>query len=362
MKILYAIQGTGNGHVCRAREIVPLLLQHAEVDILISGIQSDIQLPFTVKYVYKGLSFIFGKKGGVDLLKTYKKAHLKQLLREIHSLPVEDYDMVISDFEPVSSWACKLKTKPCIALSHQSALLNKNSPRPHIKDPVGKAILKSYAPSSASYGFHFEAYDENIFTPVIRKEIREAKVSDDGHYTVYLPSYSDKRLIRLLSAFSNIRWHIFSKHFEHAIDSGNIKVSPLSNDAFIQDMASAHGVLCGAGFETPAEALFLKKKLLVIPMKNQYEQYCNGAALQKMGVRVINNIKKKNTGVINEWLADENIVDTEYPDQTSEIIQLLIKEHMSAGNGDLISDNEDKYNLKQFRKITLKRILYKISN
>jgi hypothetical protein len=32
-------------------------------------------------------------------------------------------------------------------------------------------------------------------------------------------------------------------------------------------------------FETPAEALFLGKKLLVIPMTGQYEQECNAAAL-----------------------------------------------------------------------------------
>ncbi len=31
MKILYAIQGTGNGHVARAREIVPILQKHYDV-------------------------------------------------------------------------------------------------------------------------------------------------------------------------------------------------------------------------------------------------------------------------------------------------------------------------------------------
>src|SRR5688572_29510104 len=130
MRILYAVQGTGNGHVCRAREIIPILQKMAEVDILISGTQSDIQLPFNVTYAFKGLSFIFGKKGGVDLLETYKKSHLKTFLQEIKSLPVDIYDLVISDFEPVSSWACYLNNKPCISLSHQAAVLNKKSPQP----------------------------------------------------------------------------------------------------------------------------------------------------------------------------------------------------------------------------------------
>jgi len=47
--------------------------------------------------------------------------------------------------------------------------------------------------------------------------------------------------------------------------------------------SKATGVFCGAGFETPAEAMFLKKKLMVIPMKGQYEQQCNAAALEEIG-------------------------------------------------------------------------------
>ncbi len=77
MKILYAIQGTGNGHISRARDIIPILARKGELDILISGTEADVELPFSVKYKFKGLSFVFGKKGGVDLMATYKKAILK---------------------------------------------------------------------------------------------------------------------------------------------------------------------------------------------------------------------------------------------------------------------------------------------
>ncbi len=100
MKILYAIQGTGNGHLSRARDIIPLLQQKGELDILVSGIQADVELPYPVKYKFKGLSFIFGKNGGVDLIATYKKSNLKKLYKEIKSLPVEEYDLVITILNP----------------------------------------------------------------------------------------------------------------------------------------------------------------------------------------------------------------------------------------------------------------------
>ena len=57
-------------------------------------------------------------------------------------------------------------------------------------------------------------------------------------------------------------------------------------------MASSTGVLCGAGFETPAEALYLGKKLMVIPMKSQLEQFYNAASLKQLGVPVLKKMKK----------------------------------------------------------------------
>jgi len=70
VKILYAIQGTGNGHLARAEDVVPALQKHGKLDLFISGAQADIKLPFPVKHKSKGLSFYFGKGGGVDLIKT----------------------------------------------------------------------------------------------------------------------------------------------------------------------------------------------------------------------------------------------------------------------------------------------------
>src|SRR5690606_17834386 len=101
MKILYGIQGTGNGHISRALEIIPELLKRAEVDLLTSGYQAELKIPYKVQYPCHGLSFVFGKKGGIDLLETLKKSRLRKFLSEVRNVPVEDYDIIISDFEPV---------------------------------------------------------------------------------------------------------------------------------------------------------------------------------------------------------------------------------------------------------------------
>lgn len=357
MKILYAIQGTGNGHVSRARDIIPILKKNHEVDILISGSQADVDLPFEIKYRFRGLGFIFGKKGGIDLFETFRKNSINVLFKEINHLPVQDYDLVINDFEPVSAWACFQKNKACISLSHQSAVLNKNAPQAKKIDPVGKAILKKYAPVTAEYGFHFKSYSHNIFTPVIRSQIREHIVSDKGHYTVYLPSYDDKRILKVLKECKDTKWHVFSKHNKNVIKEKNIQIQPINNEAFISSMASATGVLCGAGFETPAEALFMKKKVLVIPMKGQYEQQCNAAALKDLGVPVIKSLKRKHLPVIKAWLNDDEIIPVDYPDMTEEIINKILQEHASGLQTEPIKLGKSPYDAKGLRKVMLKKIV-----
>ena len=324
MRILYAIQGTGNGHLSRARDIIPVLKQKGEVDIVVSGIQADVSLPYDVKYKLRGFSFIFGKKGGVDVWQTYLKSKAKKLYKDIRQIPVEEYDLILNDFEPVSAWAAYLKKIPCIGLSHQVAVINKNAPKPRKKDLLGQIVLKNYAPVSAHYGFHFQSYDDNIFTPVIRQQVRDLKPDNFGHYTVYLPAYEDKKLIKFFSRFKEIRWEIFSKHNRQEIKHKNVVIKPISNEAFLESMRTCQGVFCGAGFETPAEALFLDKKLMVIPMKGQYEQQCNAAALKHMGIPVLKSLKKKYNEKIADWLGAGQTVPVDYPDMTRKIIDHII--------------------------------------
>ena len=326
MKVLYAIQGTGNGHLSRARDVIPALQEKGlELDILVSGIQADIQIPHPVKYQLKGLSFIFGKQGNVNLWRTYLKSNAARLQKEIKSIPIEDYDLIINDFEPVSAWACKLKNKPTISFSHQAAVLSPNSPKPDKNDLMGKFILKNYAPTTQQFGLHFKAYGDKIYTPIIRKDIRTAEVKEGNHYTVYLPSYSDGRILKTLSEVSNVKWEVFSKHNKVEFLGKNISIRPITNEAFVHSMVTSKGILCGAGFETPAEALYLGKKLMVIPMKGQYEQQCNSAALKELGVPVIKSLKNKHLDKLRLWVDSDAKIEVNYPDITEQIIDQLLE-------------------------------------
>jgi len=324
MKILYAIQGTGNGHLARAEDVIPILRTYGELDLFISGAQADIKLSHPVKYYSKGLSFFFGKAGGIDFLKTFKNNSTKEVYKEIKKFPVEKYDLVINDFEPITAWACRRREIPCVGLSHQSALLSPQVPRPRKIDPVGEWVLRSYAPIDQHVSFHFERYDSNMYTPVIRKSIREAHITQGDHYTVYLPAYDDKKLVPVLSKVKGVKWQVFSKHASKPYHSGRVSVYPVNKSAFAMSMAACRGMLCGAGFETPAEALFMRKKLMVVPMKSQLEQHYNAEALKNMGVPVLKKLKKSSLEKLQSWIDSDHRVEVQYDDQTAEAVGVAV--------------------------------------
>jgi uncharacterized protein (TIGR00661 family) len=326
MKILFAIQGTGNGHISRAREIVPLLQQYGELDLLISGTQADVSLTQPVKYQLHGFSFIFGKKGGVDYWKTFKVMNSRQLLRDVKNLPLKQYDLIINDFEPVSAWACKLQKLQSVSLSHQCSFISPNTPRPK-KWNYAEWLFKYYAPATHHVGFHFERYADFIRTPVIRSEIRNLETQNLGHYTVYLPAYDDLFLLKYLSQLKEVQWQIFSKHTKTEYRQGNVLVKPIQNNAFNQSLATAAGLLTGGGFEGPAEALFMHKKVMMIPMKGQYEQQCNALSAARLGVPVLQKIDENFIAQVQQWVAADVKTTVNFPDETAQIIAQLVAKY-----------------------------------
>ncbi|MDO5510798.1 MAG: glycosyltransferase family protein [Weeksellaceae bacterium] len=321
MKILYAIQGTGNGHVSRAREIIPYLKTYGEVDVVLSGTDSEVDIGHPIKFRLHGLGFKFGKKGGVDILKTIRHAKIFQFIRDIKNLPVHDYDMVIHDIEPVTSWACWFKNKPFLELSHQASFYSPNTPvAPGIH--YGKYLMKFYVPKKHYVGFHFKAYDHFITTPVIRSEIRKQKPVEGDFYLVYLPAYSNAFLADILGRFDE-KWIVFSKTIDNSVTAENIEFHAVSAEGFSEKLLHCKGLLTGAGFESPAEAIFLGKKLMCIPMHNQYEQKCNAQALEEMGIPIAH----KNSEIIpkiEKWLESEHVLQINFPDNLEQTIAQIM--------------------------------------
>jgi uncharacterized protein (TIGR00661 family) len=204
LRVLYAVQGTGNGHVARAQALLPLLVAQSQttVDVLISGTFVDVALPIAPQFSYPGVSFHYGKNGGINWFKTATRNNWMALLRDILRAPVARYDLVINDFEPVSAYACKIRRVPIVDVSHQAGVRHPRAARPSWKDPVAEWVLAHFAPAPRCMGFHFQSFGTNYRTPVIRPAIRELNQTMDGSVLVYLPAFAPDVLEPVFSALT----------------------------------------------------------------------------------------------------------------------------------------------------------------
>ena len=325
MKILYATLGAGNGHVSRARDIIPHLVKYGEVDIALSGTDAQVDLPCASAFQQHGLIFHLGKRGGLDYWKTVKELRIPELIHDIATFPIRDYDVIINDFEPITAYAALRANVRATSLSHQASFLSEKTPRPPRRDFAAEQILVRYAPCPDKIGLHFEAYDSFIRTPVIRHEVRTLKATEEGHYTVYLPAYEDEYLIEYLGQITDTRWEIFSKRAKAEYVQGSFRVRPISSDPYMTSLAGCSGLLTGGGFEAPAEALFLGKKVLMVPQKGQYEQLCNAEAARRLGVPVVLTIDKVSLPVLAKWVHETKAFQVDYPDHTEEIVEKIMQ-------------------------------------
>jgi uncharacterized protein (TIGR00661 family) len=324
MKILYAVQATGNGHISRAMELLPYLNEYGETDIFLSGANSSLDLNFPIKYRSKGLSLFYTCKGNLDYTKTALALSPLRLRKEVKVLPVEKYDLVLNDFECITAMACTAKKIPSVNFGHQASFYSANTPRPKEKSKMGEWILKNYARASFYVGLHFQQYDNFIFPPIIKKEINKVQPADKGFFAVYLPSYCENIMEKYFHPLAPNRFHIFSGQTKNSKRSGNITFFPVDKTLFNEALINCSGIITGAGFETPAEALKLEKKLMVIPIKGQYEQQCNAAALEQMGIKKIDKLDDNFRDHFEEW-AGSKPIKINYDHSTEEIVAKVMK-------------------------------------
>jgi uncharacterized protein (TIGR00661 family) len=334
MKILYSIQATGNGHISRAMEMMPYLKKYGEVDLFLSGSNSSLKLEERVKFRSRGLCYFYDSRGGLDYWKTIRRFSPLEIIREARDLPVEKYDLVINDFECITALACRIKKKKSIHFGHHASFQSENTPRPKQKEIVGEWILRHFGRASSYIGLHFKSYDKFIHPPIIKKTIRDAVPSDLGHITVYLPSYCDQQVFQQLCSIRDYSFEVFSAEVRGPEKAGNFLFIPVDKKAFNQSLIGCHGIITCAGFETPAEALYLGKKLLVIPTLGQYEQNCNAAALEEMGVKSIHSLDSRFASEFKSWLNDKKKVSRGSCSSTEEIIEFLIQQSLHLEDPD----------------------------
>ncbi|AJQ96474.1 MJ1255/VC2487 family glycosyltransferase [Gynuella sunshinyii] len=320
MKILYGVQATGNGHITRARAMAPLLKASGlDVSYLFSGrAREDLfdMEEFGDFQVREGLTFIT-RDGCLKIGESFKQASLKHLFRDIRELDLSDYDMVISDYEPVTAWAARLQSRKCLGLGHQYAFGHR-VPRYRIDIP-GQLVLRWFAPAQMHLGVHWHHFNNPILPPIIHVE-DNPPVPDSRKVLVYLPFENSFSVLNLLKKVTDYEFHMHCKDIQPGV-YGVVTVHPFSRSGFQANLQQAESVLCNAGFELVSEALNMGKRIMVKPLKGQVEQKSNAKALQQLNLAW--TCSHLSVQSIDQWLRKGEVVRIQYPDVAAAIVQWL---------------------------------------
>lgn len=325
-KILYGIQCTGNGHLTRSKEIIDYLTKNydVEIDVCLSGNFSQVDVSdLNVRYKFNGLGFSM-KDGKISIFDSWKSMDFRNFFRDIFSININKYDIIVSDFEPITCWSSLISRKKVLGVgNHYKFLSNKN----FIKNlsPYyfsNKMVSKLICPVDNFIAFDYIKENQNDFFPVIRSNIRKVSLKNDNHYVVYLSSISVDDQIKFFTLFPNEYFYIFNSEVNENLNFENIKLRKVDKLNFTEKLIRSKGVICHTGFQTTSECLFLGKKMLVMPIKNQIEQIYNTKTLKKLGVMSIDSldIKKFKDFFINDYSVKLN-----YIDELDEICKYIIK-------------------------------------
>ncbi len=302
-RIIYAVAGEGFGHASRAHFVGQRFLD-AGHDVLFAASLRALQYlrPYygeRVKEIF-GLSYHYSK-GYVDPLATlwknlsrFPQGH--RINREFFQQVCEPFkpDLVVTDFEPFSAhWAWRHHV-PFLSIDNEH-LLNLGQLDHELGDIWGRfsatVVVRCHYVGARAYVItnFFRAPLQSptavLAPPIVRPGITRLQPSDGGPIVVYATTGTHEEHWReVLGRFAPRKFLIYG--FNKNAAWKNCTFKEASTEGFATDLAAARGVIASAGLSLISECLYLKKKMLLLPLAGQYEQLINARYVEKLGLGV----------------------------------------------------------------------------
>ncbi|MGN7439243.1 MAG: glycosyltransferase family protein [Alcanivorax sp.] len=323
MKLLYGVNGVGSGHLTRAHIMIPKLqAAGADVTTILSGRPADKFKDIDAlpnPQFRQGLTIDQGD-GGMSFIGTSLNIaqQTPTLVRDVMNMDMSGYDLVITDFEPISAWAAKRAGVPSIGVAHHFAFQH-DVPKAGKYSPF-MMFMNNIVPVDTPLGLHYDKFDQPILPPII-DETKLANLSggevDPHKVLVYMDFEDQGKLANMLREHPSHDFYIYATSNEADIDDGNIHLRRRSREGFQRDFASSSGLITNAGFTGTSEGLHLGKKMLVKPTMGQKEQESNALALEDLGYA--STMTSLNAEKVAQWLQEDKSVKITYPDTAQAI-------------------------------------------
>jgi uncharacterized protein (TIGR00661 family) len=325
-KIIYAVAGEGFGHSSRSHLIGQRFIDAGHNVMFVGSQKSLLYLKQyfgeRVKEIF-GLSFAFeGER--IDKSETLKRNLLKlpeanrqndELFRK-HFEPFGP-ELVISDFEPFSAWWAWRNNVPFISIDHEHVLTLcklEHESKNWFSRITASVVTECHYVGAVAYIIvnFFTAplrVDSAILAPpIVRPVVGTLEAEEGEHILLYSTTGTGRdRLRELLGKFAEQKFYIYG--FDKDVQYDNCIFKRRSTEGFLADLAGARGVIASAGFSLISECMYLKKKMLLLPLAGQYEQIINANYIQKLGLGI--SAEKLDETVLAQFLEE---LDKPMPD------------------------------------------------
>jgi uncharacterized protein (TIGR00661 family) len=304
--VFFAIQGEGRGHLTQALALkhqldknhIPLLgvlvgkSEHRELpNYFIKTIGAEIyQLPSP--------NFVYDKsKKGIDPLRSviHWASNFNTFRKSAHRLVsiIEELKpaLIINFFEPlvpISQWMSRINT-PVFSVAHQY-IFEHDAYRFPRGNWMQKNMLASYTRftgkgSRCKYALSLYPLPNlvskkiKVIPPLLREAITHLEKKEDNFTLAYILNEGYiQELLSYRKKFPGEVIHCFTDKkglVEKEEICPGLFLHPLNDVLFMEKMASCKILLTTAGFESIAEAMYLNKPVLCVPVKGHFEQFCN---------------------------------------------------------------------------------------
>ena len=293
-RILYSVAGEGNGHAFRSKAVIEHLLKKNKVHVFSHGkgyrylnkfFPAKRILGLHIAYIANNTSSI------LTFLYNFFKFPFMFLwnLRLIYEFIKFKPDIVISDFEPFVNYFSYLFGKPLISIDNQHMITCAKIPKLKGQQLYYwwvKSVIHFFVPTACHRfitTFFYpkcKAKNVSLVEPILRKEILNARPKKGKHIFVYQTSKTYSLLFHVLKE-TDEKFIVYG--FDKNEKDKNVIYRQFNDKRFLKDLTQSKAVIINGGFTLMGEALYLKKPVLSVPVKKQFEQNLNAHYLQKMG-------------------------------------------------------------------------------
>jgi uncharacterized protein (TIGR00661 family) len=320
-RFVFAVQGEGRGHLTQAIALFRILQEQGHtVSCVIVGGDAKRELPdffrkkinapiirvesmnFSMNPSQKSVNQAKSLLFNLIRLRTFHKS-----LRIIRDL-IDEYNphVVINLYEPLMALytLCYPRSFRIISIAHQNIYLHREFRFPG--GFRGQALLLKYYTRFLTLGSErilalsmyplSRSHDRRLIVcpPILRHELFDKTASDEGFLLIYLFSSGFmKDIISWHRKNPDVRLAVFTDNRDvkerhkgvYRVDE-NLCFHSLSDEKFLDMMSKCTALVCTAGFESVCEAMYLGKRIMMVPLQGQFEQYCNARDTERIGAGI----------------------------------------------------------------------------